>query len=402
MHKRWMKPVVALAVVAVLASACGSEGGEEASGDTKASVTAATGLRTTLFKLLGEHVNLAAAAAGRALAGNTPAFEAAAAALDGNSNDIAAAIGSVYGNETQQAFDPLWRKHIGFVVGYVQGKGANDQSKQDKAVADLTAYAGEFGAVIESVTENRLTKDAVQGLVSEHVGTLKTVIDDFAAKDFGKGYQDLRTAYTHMSMIGDALAGAIADQKPDAVEQGDPATPVGDLQVTLFRLFAEHVSLAAAATGQALAGNTPAFEGAAKALEGNSNDIAGAVGSVYGDETQQAFDPLWKKHIGFFVDYTTGKAANDQAKQDKAVADLTAYANEFGAVIESVTEKRLTKAAVSELVTAHILGLKDVVDGFAAEDFAKAYPALRTAYGHMQMIGDALAGAIVDQFPDKY
>lgn len=180
------------------------------------------------------------------------------------------------------------------------------------------------------------------------------------------------------------------------------STATSDLRTTLFKLLGEHVNLAAAATGQALAGNMPAFEGAAKALEGNSNDIAAAIGSVYGDETQQAFDPLWKKHIGFFVDYTTGKAAGDQAKQDKAVADLTAYASEFGAVIESVTEKRLGKTAVSELVTAHILGLKDVVDAFAAKDFAKAYPDLRTAYAHMQMIGDALAGAIADQFPDKF
>ena len=168
MRKRWIKAIVVFAVVAVLASACGGEG-DEASDDTAAAVTPATTLRTTLFKLLGEHVNLAAAAAGRALAGNTPAFEAAAAALDGNSNDIAAAIGSVYGDETQQAFDPLWKKHIGFVVSYVQGAGAGDKAKQDKAVADLTAYAGEFGAVIESVTENRLTKDAVSGLVTEHI-----------------------------------------------------------------------------------------------------------------------------------------------------------------------------------------------------------------------------------------
>ncbi len=401
MRKHWMKLLVAIVAFATIAAACGSEGEEAGDGDV-AGITAATGLRTTLFKLMGEHVNLASVAAARALAGNTPAFEAAAAALDGNSNDIAAAIGSVYGTETQDAFDPLWKKHIGFVVSYVQGKGAGDQAKQDKAVADLTAYAAEFGAVLESVTEQRLTKDAVQGLVAEHIGTLKTVIDGVAAKDYAKAFQDLRTAYTHMTMVADGLAGAIADQKPDAVENSDPATPAGDLQQTLFRLLAEHVNLASLATGQALAGNTPAFEGAAAALEGNSNDIAEAVGSVYGQETQQAFDPLWKKHIGFFVDYTTGKATDDQAKQDKAVADLTAYAAEFGAVIESVTEERLTKDAVSELVTSHILGLKDVVDAFAAKDFTKAYTALRAGYAHMQMIGDALTGAIVDQFPDKY
>ncbi len=402
MRKRWLRSVVALTVVALLATACGSEGNDEAAAGGGDAANAATGLRTTLFKLMGEHVNLASVAAGRALAGNTPAFEAAAAALEANSNDIAAAIGSIYGQETQEAFDPLWKKHIGFVVSYVQGKGAGDQAKQDKAVADLTAYAGEFGAVLESVTEGRLAKDAVSTLVSEHIGTLKTVIDDFADKNFVKGYQDLRTAYTHMTMVSDALAGAIADQKPDAVENKDPATPAGDLQVILFRLLGEHVNLAAVATGQALAGNTAAFEGAARALDGNSNDIAEAIGLVYGDETQDAFDPLWKKHVGFFVDYTTGKAGGDQAKQDKAVADLTAYADEFGAVIESVTDGRLTKDAVSELVMSHILGLKDVVDAFAAKDFTKAYSALRAGYAHMQMIGDALVSAIADQFPDKY
>ncbi len=396
MRKRW---IAAICLVGLLAVACGKEA-EQAGGD--AAVTAGTTLRTNLFRLFGEHVNLATVAAARALAGNTPAFEAAAAALEGNSNDVAAAVGSVYGEETQQAFDPLWKKHIGFVVSYVQGKGAGDQAKQDKAVADLTAYASEFGAVLESVTEDRLTKDAVSGLVSEHIGTLKTAIDSVAAKDFRKGFQDLRTAYAHMEMIASALAGAIADQKPAAVDEADPATASGDLQVTLFRLLGEHVNLASLATGQALAGNTPGFEAAAAALEGNSNDIAGAIGSVYGDDTQQAFDPLWKKHIGFFVDYTQGKGANDQAKQDKAVADLTAYADEFGAVLESVTEERLTKDAVKDLVTSHILGLKEVVDGFAANDFAKAYTALRPAYAHMQMIGDALTTAIADQFPDKY
>ncbi len=403
MRKRLLKVVVVLAALALLAAACGQEG-EDASGEGGEGgvVTAATNLRTTLFKLLGEHVNLAAVTTGRALSGNTAGFEAGAAALEGNSNDIAAAIGSVYGQETQDAFDPLWKKHIGFFVDYTQGKAANDQAKQDKAVADLTAYADEFGAVLESVTEMGLTKDAVSGLVMQHILGLKSVVDAQAAKDFNKAYADLRPAFAHMQMICDPLAAAIADQKPDAVENGDPATPAGDLQVTLFRLLGEHVNLAAAATGQALAGNNPAFEGAAAALEGNSNDIAGAIGSVYGQETQDAFDPLWKKHIGFFVDYTQGLGAQDKAKQDKAVADLTAYASEFGAVIESVTEERLTKEAVSELVTSHILGLKGVVDAFGAEDLAKAYTDLRPAYAHMQMIGDALTGAIAEQFPDKY
>jgi len=203
-----------------------------------------------------------------------------------------------------------------------------------------------------------------------------------------------------LALIG-AVAGACGSEAADdAGAAGSGAA--SDLRAALFRVLGEHVNLAAATTGQALAGNTAGFEGAAAALEGNSNDIAGAIGSVYGMETQNAFDPLWKKHIGFFVDYTQGKAAGDQAKQDKAVADLTAYADEFGAVIESVTEERLAKADVSTLVMDHILGLKAVVDAQAAKDFGAAYAGLRPAYAHMQMICDPLAAAIAEQFPDKY
>jgi hypothetical protein len=199
-----------------------------------------------------------------------------------------------------------------------------------------------------------------------------------------------------------AFAGAACGSEGEKADTASAVTPASDLRLALTRLLGEHVNLAAAATGQALGGNMPGFQAAAKALEGNSNDIAAAVGSVYGDAAQRAFDPLWKKHIGFFVDYTTGKASGDKGKQDKAVADLTTYAQEFGAFIESATEQRLTKSAVAGLVTDHILGLKGVVDAQAAKDFTKAYTELRPAYAHMQMIADGLATAIVDQFPDKF
>ena len=39
--------------------------------------------------------------------------------------------------------------------------------------------------------------------------------------------------------------------------------------------------------------------------------------------------------IGFFVDYTTGVATKDKAKQDKAVADLVGYSNDFAAFLNS-------------------------------------------------------------------
>src|SRR2546428_8588 len=174
-----------------------------------------------------------------------------------------------------------------------------------------------------------------------------------------------------------------------------------DLRVGLNSLLGEHVLLASVATSHALGGREAAFKGAAGALDANSVDIAKAIGSVYGSDAEQAFLPLWRKHIGFVVDYTTGIATKDKAKQDKAVNDLIGYTEDFGAFLSSANPN-LPKNAVAELVKGHILTLKDVIDAQAARDWPKVYSNLRMAAGHMAMIADPLGTAIAKQFPERY
>ena len=179
------------------------------------------------------------------------------------------------------------------------------------------------------------------------------------------------------------------------------ATKAADLRTGLNALLGEHVMLAAAATNAALGGRQAEFEAAAGALDANSQDIARAIGSVYGADAEKAFLPLWRRHIGFFVDYTVGVATKDKTKQDKAVADLVGYTQDFGAFLSSANPN-LPKQVVADLVKTHVLTLKDVVDAQAAKDPVKANKALRTAYSHMHMIADPLAEAIVKQFSSKY
>ena len=178
-------------------------------------------------------------------------------------------------------------------------------------------------------------------------------------------------------------------------------TKAATLRATLNNLFAEHVWLAGSATGAALGGRDADFKAAAAVLDQNSVAIAKAIGSVYGSDAEQAFLPLWRKHIGFAVDYTVGVATNDRAKADKAVNDLVGYSQDFGAFLQSANPN-LPKPVVADLVKHHVITLKTVIDAQAAKDPQKAYVALRTAAGHMQMIADPLAEAIVKQFPDKF
>jgi len=174
-----------------------------------------------------------------------------------------------------------------------------------------------------------------------------------------------------------------------------------DLRTTLNSTLAEHVYLAAAATGAALGGREAEFKDAAGALDANSVALSQAIGSVYGPEAETAFLQLWRRHIGFFVDYTTGVATRDRAMQEKAVNDLVGYAGDFGAFLASANSN-LPKATVAELVRSHVVTLKEVVDAQGRKDWAGAYARLREAAHHMRMIADPLAGAIVKQFPEKF
>ena len=174
-----------------------------------------------------------------------------------------------------------------------------------------------------------------------------------------------------------------------------------DLRTGYNVLLAEHVYLAAAATSAALGGRKAELDAAAASLDANSRDLATSLGSVYGADAEKAFLPLWRRHIGFVVDYTVGLATKDRAKQDKAVADLVAYTADFGAFLASANPN-LPKEAVAELVKHHVLTLKSVIDPQAAGDPAVAYPALRAAAMHMGKVADPLAAAISKQFPDRF
>ncbi|GAB4211459.1 MAG: hypothetical protein OHK0022_45980 [Roseiflexaceae bacterium] len=391
MRSRLSQTLIALLALALLWSVAPAHA-------APARVTASD-LRALLTSQLQEHAFLAASATGAALGGRDAEFKAAADALDANSVDISKSIGLVYGSDAEKAFLPLWRKHIGFFVDYTTGTAAKDKAKQDKAVADLVQYTEDFGAFLSSANPN-LPKATVADLVRTHVLTLKDVVDAQAAGNPAKAYDALRMAYSHMDMIAAPLSGAIAKQFPDKFAGSTEAADT-KLRVSLTSLLQEHAALATSATGAALGGRDAEFKAAADSLDANSVDISKAIGSVYGADAEKAFLPLWRKHIGFFVDYTTGTAAKDKAKQDKAVADLVQYTEDFGAFLSSANPN-LPKATVADLVRTHVLTLKDVVDAQAAGDPAKAFGAFRTSFAHMTMIADPLSSAISKQFPDKF
>ncbi|HEX2850625.1 MAG TPA: hypothetical protein VHN98_08730, partial [Acidimicrobiales bacterium] len=226
--------------------------------------------------------------------------------------------------------------------------------------------------------------------------SLEAAIDAQAAKS-PDAVAKLQTAASHMPMTADVLAGAIATQMPEKF-MGKVDGGASTLRAGLTSLLQEHVYLAGITTGTALSGGD--YKVPAGVLDQNSVALSKAIASVYGDAAGTEFLALWRKHIGFFVDYTVGRATNDQAKLDQAKAALDGYRNDFGAFLAAANPK-LTKEAVAEELKGHVESLEAAIDAQAAKS-PDAVAKLQTAASHMPMTADVLAGAIATQFPDKF
>jgi hypothetical protein len=113
------------------------------------------------------------------------------------------------------------------------------------------------------------------------------------------------------------------------------------------------------------------------------------------------FLTLWRAHIGYFADYAMGAAANDDAKKQKAIADLKGYQQGIDDLLTGANPN-LPKGSVAKLFDAHVTHLTGTIDALAAKDAPKAYTMLHEAADQSQEIADGLSGAIAKQFPDKF
>ena len=206
----------------------------------------------------------------------------------------------------------------------------------------------------------------------------------------GDPFADARTAAAHMPETALTLATGLAAATGT---EGDPASAAADLRAGLTSLLQEHVYLAgiAVATAYTAGADSAEFEAAAATLDENSVALSDAVGSLAGEEQGQAFLDLWRRHVGFFVDYAVAAKGGDQAGMDAAVANLQGYTTEAGAFFEQVSGGQLPAAAIAESLGMHITTLTAAIDALAAGD-PTAYAKLQEAAAHVAMAAATLAG----------
>jgi hypothetical protein len=174
------------------------------------------------------------------------------------------------------------------------------------------------------------------------------------------------------------------------------ASAAAGLRATLTALLTDHVWLAGNALDTAVlkGGNLkdPAVAGAVAALDANSVALSKTVGSVY-PAAEAPFLASWRQHIGFFVNYTLGKATKNAAMVTKAKADLNSYRTSFGQLINSVVPE-LPAAAVAQELVPHVQTLLDAIDAAIAGN-PDYQTKLAMAADHMSMTAAVLTSGIV-------
>ncbi|TYS54397.1 copper amine oxidase [Sutcliffiella horikoshii] len=179
------------------------------------------------------------------------------------------------------------------------------------------------------------------------------------------------------------------------------STPASDLRASLDALLSEHAFLAVVAMQKGIDGAED-FDQAAGALNANTDDLSAAVASVYGEEGGAAFKEIWGSHIGYFVDYVTATAEDNEEGRQQALAELDEYTVEQAAFLDTATESRLKASELEAGLKMHVEQLVWAFDNYVAGDFDKAYDNVRHAIEHMYEPGKGLSWAITDQFPEKF
>ncbi|TLS35962.1 copper amine oxidase [Pseudalkalibacillus caeni] len=398
----WKKGIVALPLsVSLLLPTAGivsAQNGETHSAPTVE--TPAADLRATLGHLLSEHAYFAIETMRKGAEGAAD-FEESAGALSDNTEDLAKAISSVYGEEAGKQFHDMWSNHIGFFVDYVKATGNKDEDAKQKALDSLANYKNEFSQFLETATGERLEADALAEGLQMHVNQLIGAFDSYVAGNYEKAYEYEREAINHMHMVAKGLSSAITDQFPDKFNNTMAVTPASDLRAKLGHLLAEHAGLAMMAMQNGIDGSKD-FEASAQALSENTDDLAAAISSVYGEDAGMKFKEMWSGHIGYFVDYVKATAANDEAKKEEALKNLEQYREDFSNFLETATDERLKADMLSQGLQDHVEQLIGAFNSYAGENYATAYDNVREAYAHMFTPAKALSGAFVNQFPEKF
>jgi len=398
------------AVAVALAAGCIAGAGEDAAGTGAAAVQAtappsaraAAGIATALAPapltpaelalqlqaLLGQHSMLAADMMRGRLRNDPDLAQAADAALGKNTEAMGNLVGSAFGSQAEQAFTPLWSGHVTALFNYSRGVAERNEGVTAQAMVSISRFENQLADFFAAASQGRLSKAAAVSAVTAHVSHLLEQCDAYAAEEYARSDAAYRRGYAHSFELGRALASTLLPPADAKVL----ATPAWRLRSALNKLLGEHVQLVVAAM-RAGATDAPDFGAAAAAVNGNTTDLAGAIGVLFGRKAATSFQQLWADHIDLLVAYAAAIAKGDGAARTRIGTGLRAFETTLAGFLHGATSDKVSAAALAKALQSHDTMLRQQTDAFVAKEYTAAHDAAYATYQEMYALSDRLAQA---------
>jgi hypothetical protein len=174
----------------------------------------------------------------------------------------------------------------------------------------------------------------------------------------------------------------------------------GDLRVRLDLLLGENVVIIAKES-EAAANHSDQYASYTALLTANANDLTSLMRLAFGNTSADEFARLWAAQNTDYVDYAIGVVTHDQDKTDTAISHLTT--DSAPKVVGLLTGLLHLRTGELDLPLKNaIAAMKGTIDQGFAQNYLIMYGDLHNAFVWAAQLGDHIAPAIAQSFPDKF
>jgi len=172
-------------------------------------------------------------------------------------------------------------------------------------------------------------------------------------------------------------------------------------RMALRDLWVEHIFWVRNYAVANQAGNARQAAVAASEVVTDATKIANSIAPLYGQPAADQLLKLLAGHWGAIKHYSDATVAKDKQGQQAAVDELTSNAKAIAAFLAKANPY-LPEATLLTLLSAHGGHHVAQIDQLAAGDYAGEARTWAMMREHILTLSDALAAALVKQFPDKF
>jgi hypothetical protein len=188
----------------------------------------------------------------------------------------------------------------------------------------------------------------------------------------------------------------------DGMAMAQAATPVAapKLQAAMRSLWHEHVVHTREYALAVHAHDAAKAKAAEDAVVTNAKAIAHAVGGFYGKAAGEQMFTLLAGHWTGVKALTQADSTHDAAAETAAMNALATNGGEIAKFLAGANPN-LPESAVAGLLAGHVAHHSAQIEEIMAGDMKAEATTWTAMQQHMNVIADALSGAIAKQFPDK-